>query len=89
MFVFTHRPTFELSQNRRLEGKVVVVTASTDGIGLAIAERALQEGASVVVSSRKKANVDKTVADFQARGFKKVFGVPCHVGQVGGELNFY
>lgn len=39
---------------RRLEGKVAVVTASTQGIGLAIAERLGLEGAAVVISSRKQ-----------------------------------
>lgn len=39
---------------RRLVGKVAVVTASTQGIGLAIVERLGLEGASVVVSSRKQ-----------------------------------
>ena len=39
---------------RRLEGKVAVVTASTQGIGLAIAERLGREGAAVVISSRKQ-----------------------------------
>lgn len=39
---------------RRLEHRVAVVTASTDGIGLAIATRLAREGAHVVVSSRKK-----------------------------------
>jgi NAD(P)-dependent dehydrogenase (short-subunit alcohol dehydrogenase family) len=38
----------------RLDGKVAIVTASTQGIGFAIAERFGQEGASVVVSSRKQ-----------------------------------
>jgi hypothetical protein len=39
---------------RRLEGKVAVVTASTQGIGLAIAQRLGLEGAAVVISSRKQ-----------------------------------
>jgi short-subunit dehydrogenase involved in D-alanine esterification of teichoic acids len=42
---------------RRLEGKVAVVTASTQGIGLAIAERLGLEGAAAVVSSRKQVQI--------------------------------
>lgn len=39
---------------RRFERKVVIVTASTQGIGFGIAERLGLEGASVVISSRKQ-----------------------------------
>lgn len=39
---------------KRFEGKVVIVTASTQGIGFTIAERLALEGASVVISSRKQ-----------------------------------
>ena len=38
---------FMSSSSRRLEGKVAVVTASTDGIGYAIAERLGMDGAKV------------------------------------------
>ena len=37
----------------KLSGKVAIVTASTDGIGLGIAENLARHGASVMVSSRK------------------------------------
>jgi len=35
-----------------LEGKVAVITGSTKGIGLAIANRMAEQGAKVVISSR-------------------------------------
>jgi dehydrogenase/reductase SDR family protein 4 len=41
-------------QTKKLEGKIAVVTASTDGIGLAIAQKLAQDGARVVISSRKE-----------------------------------
>ncbi|KAF4089018.1 hypothetical protein AMELA_G00061790 [Ameiurus melas] len=43
-------------------GKVAIVTASTDGIGLAAAQALGRSGAHVVVSSRRQANVDKAVS---------------------------
>lgn len=64
----------------RLAGKVAIVTASTDGIGLAIARRLGEEGAKVVVSSRKPANVERAVADLQGIGCT-VVGIPCHVSK--------
>lgn len=64
---------------RRLVGKVAVVTASTDGIGLAIAERLAKEGAKVMISSRKQANVDKALTSLQSQNLD-VAGVKCHVG---------
>lgn len=39
---------------KRFEGKVAIVTASTQGIGFGIAERLGLEGAAVVISSRRQ-----------------------------------
>ncbi|CAL5078134.1 unnamed protein product [Urochloa decumbens] len=71
---------------RRLEGKVAVVTASTQGIGLAIAERLGLEGAAVVVSSRKQRNVDEAVEGLKAKGIAAV-GVVCHVSDARQRRN--
>ena len=40
-----------------IQGKVALVTGSTKGIGLAIAEALLNEGAKVVISARSTAEV--------------------------------
>lgn len=68
------------SHCRRFEGKLAVVTASTLGIGFAIAQRLGEEGAHVVISSRKQAHVDEALAKLRALGCS-VSGMVCHVGK--------
>lgn len=65
---------------KRLEGKTAVVTASTDGIGYAIAKRLAQEGAKVMISSRKESNVKRAVNELLGENLN-VAGITCHVGQ--------
>lgn len=65
---------------QNLSGKVAIVTASTDGIGLAAAEALGQRGAHVVVSSRRQANVDKAVSLLRSKDIK-VMGTTCNVGK--------
>ncbi|MHB8739583.1 MAG: SDR family NAD(P)-dependent oxidoreductase [Coriobacteriia bacterium] len=62
----------------RLDGKVVVITGSTRGIGRVMAEACADAGATVVVSSRTASAVEATVAVLQGRG-AKVSGIPCDV----------
>ncbi|XP_077325262.1 dehydrogenase/reductase SDR family member 4-like [Lithobates pipiens] len=64
----------------KLQGKVALVTASTDGIGLAIAQKLAQDGARVLISSRKQENVDKAVRELKGQGLD-VEGTVCHVGR--------
>ncbi|XP_038166368.1 dehydrogenase/reductase SDR family member 2, mitochondrial-like isoform X1 [Arvicola amphibius] len=63
-----------------LADKVAVVTGSTKGIGFAIARRLAQDGAHVVISSRKQQNVDRAVATLKEEGLS-VTGTVCHVGK--------
>ncbi len=63
-----------------LTGKVAIVTGSSKGIGKAIAKAFAQQGAHVVISSRKQEAVDAVVEEFTAEGLS-VIGVPCHVGE--------
>src|SRR2546422_4503468 len=54
-----------------MTGKVAVITGSTRGIGLAIAERMAEHGAKVVISSRKQDvcdSVTKAINDKFGKG---------------------
>ncbi|KAH0626170.1 hypothetical protein JD844_000985 [Phrynosoma platyrhinos] len=69
-----------------LADKVALVTASTEGIGFAIARRLAQDGAHVVVSSRKQANVDRAVAELQKENLS-VSGLVCHALERHGGID--
>ena len=52
------------SLNRSLKGHRLVSIGGTSGFGMATAKAASAEGASVIVASSKKSNVDRALADF-------------------------
>jgi dehydrogenase/reductase SDR family protein 4 len=61
---------------QRFTGKNVIVTGGTRGIGRAVVERLLQEGARVCFSARKEASVTEAVAELAAvHGSHRVAGV--------------
>jgi len=75
-----HCLTQSMHSKPRLEGKVAVVTASTEGIGFAIAKKLAKDGAKVVISSRKEENVLSAEAELKKENLD-VTGTVCHVGK--------
>jgi len=58
----------------RLENKVVLVTASTRGIGLSIIKKIADEGATVYMAVRNLEKADKIINEIRAKGsVKKVY----------------
>ena len=60
-------------------GKVAIVTGSSKGIGLAIAEALVRTGANVTVSARHVEEVRLATARLNRLGAGRALGVPCDV----------
>ena len=58
-----------------LNGKVAIVTGSTKGIGVALARRLVDAGASVTISSRSQGDIDTVVEQLGERTFGVVADV--------------
>lgn len=69
-----------IKQRFDLTGKVAVVTGSSKGIGLSIAKGLAENGAKVVISSRKQDAVDAVAKEIQEAGFEAI-GIACHIGE--------
>lgn len=63
----------------RLDGKTALVTGGGRGIGKAIALRFAQEGANVVIASRKLENLEQVAKENPGPG--RIVPVACHVGR--------
>ncbi|SFR80220.1 SDR family NAD(P)-dependent oxidoreductase [Sphingomonas jatrophae] len=64
-----------------LSGRAAIVTGSTRGIGRAIAEALVEQGAHVAISSRKQAACDQVASELNARhGEGRAIGVAASLG---------
>lgn len=61
--------------SRRFAGRTAIVTGASRGIGLAVAERLVADGAKVVVTARKREALDQAVARL---GAEHAIGVAGH-----------
>ncbi|MBC3878955.1 SDR family oxidoreductase [Undibacterium sp. FT79W] len=53
-----------------LSGKTALITGGSRGLGLQMAEALGEQGASIVLSSRKQSDLDEAVAHLQSRGIQ-------------------
>ena len=70
-----------------LEGKVVVVTGGSRGIGLELAGDFLEQGAKVVICGRKQENLAAAVE--KLGGGERLLAVPAHVAREGDVENLF
>lgn len=77
-----------------LEGKIALVTGSSQGIGLALAEGLAAHGARIIVNGRDAGKVERTTQALAAKGYQvhgaafdvTVPGVADHIDRIEGEI---
>src|SRR6266704_2012037 len=64
-----------------LKGRVALVTGASRGIGSAISEALAEQGAQVVLSSRKQTDLDDEAARINTRFPEQAVGIAAHAGR--------
>jgi len=62
-------------------GRTALVTGASRGIGLAVAELLVEQGAEVILSARRQETLDMAAAELRAKG-GKVHAIAAHVGRM-------
>jgi NAD(P)-dependent dehydrogenase (short-subunit alcohol dehydrogenase family) len=70
-----------ISNSFRLDNKVAIITGASKGIGKAIAQALGQQGAKIIIASRKQEAVDETADSFRNEGIDAT-GVVAHMGDM-------
>lgn len=72
----------DYNQAYSLKGKVAIITGASKGIGESIARFFAAYGASVVISSRKQADLDILAEEISKESGSKVIGIAAHAGDL-------
>src|ERR1017187_3715455 len=70
-----------------LSGKIAIVTGGTRGIGRAVTQLLLREGAAVAICGRKQESLDRAVAAMKPLG--RLFGLAADVSDPGQVERFF
>ncbi len=74
-----------MTENKKLQGKVAVITGGTTGIGLAAAKLFVKEGAYVLITGRRQKELDAAVTAIrQQRHWHS--GRRCQIGRPRSSL---
>lgn len=69
----------KINNKFRLDNKVAIITGASKGIGKSIARALGQQGAKIVIASRRQEAVEETANEFSAEGIAAV-GIAAHMG---------